>query len=188
MATKPTTATARRTAKNDMFIPDNKRQLCTCITLFCTFLCRRCTTTWNVLISRTRFRWTQHFDNERYGPKQNFVMICQIKWNWIRSLKFEKVGIDFLSDFIGLLSSKNFATIAKWRDDFSSLLICKNLTCTFPLLPVTAHRLSQFPVPAYNWQPPPGLVKILTGQYWWIKTQQLEICLSKTEAFCHFAF
>ena len=30
-----------------------KQQLCTCITLFCTFLCRRCTTaTWNGLISR----------------------------------------------------------------------------------------------------------------------------------------
>ena len=30
-----------------------KQQLCTCITLFCTFLCRRCTTaTWNCLFSR----------------------------------------------------------------------------------------------------------------------------------------
>ena len=30
-----------------------KQQLCTCITLFCTFLCRRCTsTTWYCLISR----------------------------------------------------------------------------------------------------------------------------------------
>ena len=30
-----------------------KQQLCTCITLFCTFLCRRCTTTpWNLPISR----------------------------------------------------------------------------------------------------------------------------------------
>ena len=30
-----------------------KQQLCTCITLFCTFLCRPCTTsTWNCLISR----------------------------------------------------------------------------------------------------------------------------------------
>ena len=27
-----------------------------------------------------------------------------------------------LSDFIGLLSSKNFATMATWRNDFSSLL------------------------------------------------------------------
>ena len=34
----------------------NKQQLCTCITLFRTFLYRRCTTTtWNFLISRARF-------------------------------------------------------------------------------------------------------------------------------------
>ena len=31
-----------------------KQQLCTCITLFCTFLCRRCTTTtWKCLISHS---------------------------------------------------------------------------------------------------------------------------------------
>ena len=38
--------------KSDRF-RQAKQQLCTCITLFCTFLCRRCTTTtWNWLISR----------------------------------------------------------------------------------------------------------------------------------------
>ena len=54
MTTKPMTmAVARRMAKN-VYI--NKQQLCTCITLFCTFLCRRCTaTTWNFLMSRARF-------------------------------------------------------------------------------------------------------------------------------------
>ena len=31
--------------------------------------------------------------------------------------------------------------------------------------------VSQLPVPAYKWQPRPRLVKIFTGQYWWIKTQ-----------------
>ena len=37
----------------------NKQQLCTCITLFGTFLCRCCTTTtWNFLVSRAHFiRW-----------------------------------------------------------------------------------------------------------------------------------
>ena len=50
------------------------------------------------------------------------------------------------------------------------------------------HRLSQLPVPAYKWQLRSRLVKILTGEYWWIKTQQLEICLSKTEAFCNLHF
>ena len=52
------------------------------------------------------------------------------------------------------------------------------LTCTFTFLHFTA----------YKWQPRLRLVKILTGQYWWTKTQELEICLSKHEAFCHFAF
>ena len=36
--------------------------------------------------------------------------------------KIEIVRIDFLSDFIGLLSSKIFATLATWRNDFSSVL------------------------------------------------------------------
>ena len=59
-----TTATTTRTAKSNRFIYA-KQQLCTCITIFCTFLSRRCTTaTWNVLIlhvSRALWsRWTQH--------------------------------------------------------------------------------------------------------------------------------
>ena len=37
-------------------------------------------------------------------------------------MKFEAVQIHFLSDVFGLLSSKNFATMAMWRNDFSSLL------------------------------------------------------------------
>ena len=82
----------------------NKQQLCTWITLFCTFICRRCTTTtWNFLISRTALwsRSTQH-KNCRFlflnlgkkththtidtVPKKIFAKICQIKWNWIRSV------------------------------------------------------------------------------------------------------
>ena len=46
--------------------------------------------------------WTQklslsfpNLDNHRYGPKENFAKICQIKWNWIRSVKSEIVRIDF---------------------------------------------------------------------------------------------
>ena len=34
-------------------------------------------------------------DDDRYGPKENFTKICQIKWNSIRSVKFEEVRIDF---------------------------------------------------------------------------------------------
>ena len=49
-----TTATATRTPKNKMFILA-KQKLCKCITLYCTFLCRRCTTTWKKIhiLSRT---------------------------------------------------------------------------------------------------------------------------------------
>ena len=43
---------------------------------------------------------------------EKFANICQIKWNRIRSIPFETVQIYFLSNVIGLLSSRNFATIA----------------------------------------------------------------------------
>ena len=36
-------------------------------------------------------------------------------------MKFKTVQIHFLSDIFSLLSSRNFATKATWRDDFSSL-------------------------------------------------------------------
>ena len=37
-------------------------------------------------------------------------------------MKFETVRIHFLSDVFGFLSSENFATMATWHNDFSSLL------------------------------------------------------------------
>jgi len=37
-------------------------------------------------------------------------------------MKFDTVGIHFLSDVFGLLSSRNFATLATWHNDFSYLL------------------------------------------------------------------
>ena len=50
--TTTTTTTSRGGQKCNRFRLE-KQQLCTCITLFCTFLCRRCTTTtWKCLISR----------------------------------------------------------------------------------------------------------------------------------------
>ena len=46
----------RRGERQKENVYNNKQQLCTCITLFCTFLCRRyTTTTWNLLIPRARF-------------------------------------------------------------------------------------------------------------------------------------
>ena len=60
---------------------------------------------------------------------ENFAIIWQIKWNWIRSSKFETVRIHFLSDIFGLLSSRNFATMATWRNDFSTLLDFQLVLC-----------------------------------------------------------
>ena len=80
--------------------------------LFLTFFSHRCTTaTWNFLISGACFteqvNTTQKvsfpFSKLRYGPfefnPENFTNIWQIKWNWIRSLKFEPLQIYFLSEF-----------------------------------------------------------------------------------------
>ena len=115
----------------------NKQQLCTCITLAILHISFPSLHHYDMKLPNFtsslygRSRWTQHKNrrflflnlvNDRYGPIENFAKICQIKWNWIRSVKFETVRIDFLSDFIGLLSSKNCATMATWRKDFSSLL------------------------------------------------------------------
>ena len=83
-------------------------------------------------------RWTQHtsclflFRNLSTvlsdSTWENFANICQIKWNWMGSMKFETVRIHFLSDVFGLLSSKSFATMTTWRNDFplfhSFLLTC----------------------------------------------------------------
>ena len=51
-----TTTVMKRQKKNKTA----KQQPCACITLFCTFLCHRCTTTkWNFLISRFSRTWTE---------------------------------------------------------------------------------------------------------------------------------
>ena len=59
---------------------------------------------------------------------ENFANICQIKWKWMGSMKFETVRIHFLSDVFGLLSSKNFAKMTTWRNDFSISLIPSDLS------------------------------------------------------------
>ena len=45
---------------------------------------------------------------------ENFTNIWQIKWIW-------SCTIHFLSDIFGLLSFKNFASMAMWHNNFSSL-------------------------------------------------------------------
>ena len=47
--------------------------------------------------------------------------IWQIKWKWIRSINCETVWIHFLSEFSVLLSSRNFAAMWTWHNDFYSL-------------------------------------------------------------------
>ena len=87
-----------------------KQQLCTCITLFCTFLCRRCTTTtWNCLISRFVedgeqktttfffFFWTL-MQSFRFQLQKNFGNTRRIKRDEISAIKFETAEIHFLSD------------------------------------------------------------------------------------------
>ena len=114
-----------------------KHKLCTCITLFCTFLCRRCTnTTWKCLISRfvedvnTRQRLCFSFPELWYSLLEfNSSKIYQHLTNWTRWNKRDKVWSSANSHFKwrfrsrrrfcclnSLLSrSRNFATIITWR-------------------------------------------------------------------------
>ena len=67
--------------------------------------------------------WIQLKHYVRIQPKK--ISPWQIKWNWIGSMKFEKKRIHFVVTFFGLFSSKIFATMATWRNGFSSLATLK---------------------------------------------------------------
>ena len=54
-------------------------------------------------------------------PSDSTANFWQIKWHWIRSIKFETVRIHFLSDVFGLYHPEIFATMATWRNNFFSL-------------------------------------------------------------------
>ena len=76
-----------------------KQQLCTCITLFCTFCCRHCTTTtWNCLNScfvkdrNTRQQLSFSFPELWYSLLEfNSRKICQHLMNWTSWNKCDKV-------------------------------------------------------------------------------------------------
>ena len=76
-----------------------KQQLCTCITLFCTFLSRRCTTTtWKCLISRfvedgnTGQQLSFSFLELWHSPSElNCQKIANICTNWTRWNKRDQV-------------------------------------------------------------------------------------------------
>ena len=93
-----------------------KQQLCTCITLFCTFLSRRCTTTtWKCLISRfvedgnTGQQLSFSFLELWYSPSelnsQKIANIWRIKRDGKSAIKFEAARIHFLSDVFVALPS-----------------------------------------------------------------------------------
>ena len=138
------TATSTKTAKRNRFI-SAKEQPCTCIMLFCTFLGCRCTKSCDMKLPNftlplygVQGQWTQHKNLFLFlnldtvlsdSIPEKFANIWQIKWNRIRSIKFETVQIHFLSDVFGVLPSRNFATMATWRNDFSSLFFTQ-LSCS----------------------------------------------------------
>ena len=84
-----------------------KQQLCTCIPLFCTFLCRHCTTTtWKCLISpfvehvNTRQRLSSSFPELRCNLLEfNSRKNCQDLTNWTRENKRDKVWCSATSIF-----------------------------------------------------------------------------------------
>ena len=86
-----------------------KTHLCTCITLFCTFLSRRCTTTtWKCLISRfvgdgnTRQQLPFSFPELWCSPlefnSKTFANIWWIKRDGISAITFEAARVHFVSD------------------------------------------------------------------------------------------
>ena len=86
-----------------------KQQLCTRIKLFCTFLCRHCTTrTWKCPISRfvedgnTRqqlsFSFAELWCSPLESASKKIANIQTIKRDGISAIKFEAAQIHFLSD------------------------------------------------------------------------------------------
>ena len=120
-------ATATRMAKKHRFRLA-KQQLCMCITLFCTFLCRHCTTTkWKCLISRfvkgvnTREWLSFSFPELWYSLlKFNSRKIYQHLMNWTSWNKCNKVWNRANSLFKWHFHSH------RWRCCLSSLIIASH--------------------------------------------------------------
>ena len=90
---------------------NNLKQLCTCITLYCTFPCRHCTTlTWKCLISPfvrgsepTRQRLSFSFPELQYSLlkfhfQKKIANIWRNERDGISTIKFEAARLQFLSD------------------------------------------------------------------------------------------
>ena len=133
----------QRKRQKEIGLYQQKNNLARALCFFVHFLAvvARSPATWNFLILRSRFmeyKWTQHKNLFLFlnldtvlsdSIPENFANIWQIKWNRIISIKFETVQIHFLSNVFGVLSSRNFATMATWRNDFSSLFFAQ-LSCS----------------------------------------------------------
>ena len=106
-------ATATRTAKKNNRFRLVKQQLCTCIAIFCTFLCLHCTTkTWKCLIPRfvedvdARQQLSFSFPELRYSPLEfTSRKICQHLTNWTRWNRRDKVWSSANSLFMWLFPS-----------------------------------------------------------------------------------
>ena len=126
------TAKATRTGKKNWFIKQNNNFAHAMFIHFSAIIVRlRHETSYK--ISRARFMVREHNTKMHRlflnldavlsdSTLENFAKIWQIKWNWIRLTRFEAVRIHILSEVFGLLSSRNFATVATWLSDFSPLL------------------------------------------------------------------
>ena len=126
------TAKATRTGKKNWFIKQNNNFAHAMFIHFLAIIVRlRHETSYK--ISRARFMVREHNTKMHRlflnldavlsdSTLENFAKIWQIKWNWIRLTRFETVRIHILSEVFGLLSSRNFATVATWLSDFSPLL------------------------------------------------------------------
>ena len=95
-----------------------RQQLFTCITLFCTFLCRHCTPRlrrenanqfhflWG---TKTRDGWIfflfLHLNMVvRNSAQKEFACIWHSKWVWVIAIEIERTQILFLSDVLSLTS------------------------------------------------------------------------------------
>ena len=114
-----------------------KKQICTCIMLFCSFLCRGCTTaTWNFLISSARFMESVNqlknfrfpFSKLRYGRFENKI---DEVWSGADSL---------FGEFSVCCHPKNL--LPRQRDVTTSPLYSHYLSFYLPNLPKMSVRFS----------------------------------------------
>ena len=88
----------------------SKTKLCTCITLFCTILCRFCTTeNGEGKLATTKFLFSPLNLTMvlRNSPTEGFAYIGQSRWVRIVVTKIERTQIHFLSDVFTAVASSD---------------------------------------------------------------------------------